>query len=57
MEWTKKEADAINGLITAYGIIKGLNSESKEKLFGYALLFHRTAFDIEERPEPKGMVI
>ena len=57
MDWTKKESEAINRLITAYGVVKGLSEESKEKVFSYAVLFHKTAFDIEEKAEPRGMIV
>ncbi len=57
MNWTKDESEAINRLITAFGAVKNLDEESKDKVFNYAVKFHMVAFDIEERPEPAGMVI
>lgn len=57
MNWTKDESEAINRLITAFGAVKNLDEESKDKVFNYAVKFHMVAFDIEERPEPVGMVI
>lgn len=56
MKWKKDEAKAVNQLITAYGTVKRLDEESKEKVIDYAILFHKTAFDIEDK-EPKGMIV
>ena len=57
MEWTREEADALNNLIEGFGRIRKLSEESKDRLFDYCVAFHKKAFDIEEREEPKGIIV
>jgi hypothetical protein len=56
MKWTKLEGKALDDLITGYGRVSLLPEESREKLFAYVREFHKNAFKLKDRPEPKGFV-
>jgi hypothetical protein len=56
MKWTEKESKALDYLITGYGTISLLPEESREKLFQYAVMFHKNAFKITDKKEPEGLV-
>ena len=64
MSWTKEEGEAVNKFIRGFGIVKeayeivqDMSEESKEKVMDYALLFQRTAFNIDFKEPPRGMII